>query len=237
MKAAILQCDDVLEKFQEVFGNYPAMIERMFDQNEEKIIFDTYDCQKGALPPDINAYDFYITTGSKASVYDGLAWVDDLVRFIQTLDKHKKKLIGICFGHELIAVALDVAVEKSDKGWGIGMASNQMISHPAWMQEKPKELNILVSHQDQIVELTDDAMVIAGSDFCPYFMVQWNEHFLSIQGHPEWSNDYSYTLMNDRRSIIPADTIEQGIDSLTTPPDNKMIGGWIIRFVKQKTTC
>ncbi len=232
MKAAILQCDDVLEKFQAEFGNYPAMIENMFAGINPPIEFDTYDCQKGEYPTELDAYDFFITTGSKASVYDGIPWVDELIRYIKTLDKAQKNLIGICFGHELIAVARGFPVKKSDKGWGIGIAQNKMHTYPEWMDEKPKQLNLLVSHQDQILDLPKDAEVMAGSEFCPYFMIQWDNHLFSFQGHPEWSSKYSHTLMNDRCAIIPAETIKHGMNSLSTPPDNALVAKWIIDFVR-----
>jgi len=232
VKVAILQCDNVLEKFQHRFGNYPKMVERMFSEIDIPLSFDNYDCQQGKLPTNIDEYDFFITTGSKASVYDDLEWVQQLISFIQLLDKHQKKLIGICFGHQLIAMARHQTVEKSDRGWGIGIAANRIISHPAWMNDKATGINILVSHQDQISELPDDALVIAESDFCPFFIVQWGEHFLSIQGHPEWSTEYSRTLINDRRHLIEADTIEEGLNSLTITPDNAQFVSWIISFVQ-----
>lgn len=232
MRAAILQCDTVLDKFQHEFGDYPEMIKDMFTRVGASIQFDTFDCQQGHQPQDINAYDFFITTGSKASVYDGLPWVDELVRYIQTLDTQKKKLIGICFGHELIALAKGVEVRKSDKGWGIGIAHNQIIARPDWMIAESDALNLLVSHQDQIMELPEQATVIAESEFCPYFVVQWNEHFFSVQGHPEWSRDYSRALMNNRRAIIPAERIERGCDSLSTAPDNALVVQWMLDFVQ-----
>ncbi len=232
MRAAILQCDDILEKFQPRFGHYPKMIEHMFDGVNPSISFDTFDCQQSQFPDDINKYDFYLTTGSRASVYENLEWIHQLINFIQELDRQKKKLIGICFGHQLMAMACGGKVEKSKNGWGIGVAENRVIAHPAWMKEKPGEIKILTSHQDQIIDLPDDTLVIAESDFCPFFIVQWGNHFLSIQGHPEWNADYSRTLINNRRAIIPADRIKTGLESLETVPDNALFVSWIMEFVQ-----
>lgn len=232
MKIAILQCDNVLEKFQPQFGNYPGMVQRMFKGIEPAPEFDVYNCREGQYPDDIQAYDCYITTGSKASVYDDEAWIKHLIEFIRELDAAQSKLIGICFGHQLIALARDGKVEKSAKGWGVGIASNKMLSPPDWMDDVPDYLNILVSHQDQITELPDGAQLLAGTDFCPYFLVQWDGHFLSVQGHPEWRNEYSRTLINDRRAIIPADTVEAGLASLDRAPDNELFTRWIMRFVQ-----
>lgn len=232
MKAAILQCDDIHDKFLTEFSHYPAMIERMFAQIGEQIEFDTFNCQTGELPTDIHAYDFFITTGSKVSVYDGLAWVDDLVRFIQRLDQQQKTLIGICFGHQLIAIARGLKVEKSSRGWGIGIATNDIVSRKSWMDDSLKKLNILVSHQDQIKDLPSNVEVIASSDFCPYFVLQWSPTILSIQGHPEWINAYSAALMDFRRSRIPAERIEQGFESLSQQADNEVFTRWIMNFVR-----
>lgn len=232
MKVAILQCDTVLEKFQPRFGDYPEMVIHMFDRVDLKLSFDTYDCKQGEFPANIDEYDFYIATGSKASVYDELDWIKKTIKFVQQLDKNKKKLIGICFGHQLIAMARGGKVEKSENGWGIGIAPNRVIASPQWMNTKSSEINILVSHQDQIVELPADTLLIAENDFCPFFIVQWGNHFLSIQGHPEWTSDYSRALMNDRRDIIPAGIIDTGMNSLQVNPQNDLFVEWIMDFMQ-----
>ncbi len=232
MRAAILQCDDILEKFQPCFGHYPKMIKHMFDRVSPSISFDTYDCQRGQFPDDINEHDFFLTTGSRASVYEDFEWIHQLISFVQQLDKQKKKLIGICFGHQLIAQACGGKVERSKNGWGIGVAKNRVIANPAWMVEKPTEINILTSHQDQIIELPNDTLVISESDFCPFFIVQWGKHFLTIQGHPEWNSDYSRALINDRKAIIPTDRINSGLKSLATKPDNALFVSWIMQFAQ-----
>ena len=233
MKAAILQYDSVMEKFMHRFGDYPEMIQQMFNGADLPLSFDTYNCKEGQFPTDINKYDFYITTGSKASVYEELQWVEKSIQFIQLLDKHKKKLIGICFGHQLMAMACGGMVERSKNGWGVGVARNRVISTPEWMNTRISEIDILVSHQDQITELPDDTLVIAESDFCPFFIVQWGRHFLSIQGHPEWSRDFSRTIMNERKAIIPKATIDAGFDSLDVEPENTIFVQWILDFIKR----
>lgn len=233
MKVALLQCDNVLEKFQPEFGNYPAMVQSMFDGVDEELEFDIFDCQQGQYPHDIHAYDFYITTGSKASAYDDLEWVHQLIEFVRELDKQHKKLIGICFGHQIIALVRGGKVEKSTAGWGIGIACNEMVSRPQWMRPSSDEFKMIVSHQDQVTQLPDDTQIIAQSDFCPYFVVQWGRHFLSIQGHPEWKNAYSRTLMNDRRAIIPAERIEAGMASLDLQSDSELFVSWIMDFVNR----
>ena len=232
-RVAILQCDEVMEKLQSRFGCYPDMIRNMFKgAGNGSFNFTVFDCRKEQYPEDIDSFDLYTTTGSKASAYDNKAWISRLIEFIRILDRAGKKLVGICFGHQLIAMACGGLVEKSAKGWSVGIATNHIINHPAWMADKRAEINILTSHQDQVTRLSEDALIIAGSNFCPYFVVQWNDHFLSIQGHPEWQREYSRALMNERRAIIAAETIEQGLASLATKPDKALFVDWILDFIE-----
>ena len=218
MKVAILKCDEVLEELQQQFGDYSGMVQHMFDVIDETFEIEVFDVRQDMYPEDIDAYDFYITTGSKAGVYEDLPWIQEFIEFIRLLDRQKKKLIGICFGHQAIAKAFGSTVEKTDKGWGIGVSVNRIIARPDWMrndlQENKSELCIIVSHQDQVITLPKEALVIAESDFCPYFIVQWNSHILSIQGHPEFSRDYSRAMMERRKAIIPPKRIKAGLESL-----------------------
>jgi len=232
MKVAILQCDVVLDNLQQQYVSYSHMIQRMFFAIDDSFEIDIFNCQLTHYPDEIDKYDFFITTGSRAGAYGDSDWIQRLIKFIQLLDQHQKKLIGICFGHQIIALAKNQRVKKSSKGWGVGVAVNRIATTPDWMRETKPELNIIVSHIDQVMSIPEEATVIAESDFCPYFVVQWNKHFLSIQGHPEWNADYSRALMNERRAIIPAERLEAGISSLSLKTDNKFFTQWVLDFVK-----
>lgn len=232
MRAAILLCDQVMDKLQPQFGTYQTMIEHMFAAADIPISFDAFDCRQGEYPENISGYDFFITTGSKSSVYDPEPWIAALIDFVKKLHEKEAKLIGICFGHQLIAMALGGSVEQSPKGWGVGVSENRVISHPPWMKEQPAQFNVLVSHRDQVMKLPEDTTIIAESDFCPYFIIQWNDHFLSIQGHPEWPKGYSEALMNLRRgTLIPEERVETGVVTLKLGIDNERFASWVLDFL------
>lgn len=232
MKIAILQCGEVPKDSESQTGCNTEMIKAMFDGIEGSFEFESFHCQDGCYPDDIDDYDFYITGGSKAGVYEDKEWIQRLIKFVRQLDKKKKKLIGICFGHQIMAMACDGMVEKSEKGWGLGVAANRIVSNPEWTSEKKDALNLLVSHQDQIINVPDDAKIIAESDFCPFFVVQWNDHFLSTQGHPEWNREYSEILLTRRKGTIPDQLFESARSSLHTKPDNTLFARWVMDFVR-----
>ena len=230
MKIAILQCDSVLDELVEEFGDYPDMVRSMLQGLAGNLSFQVFDVTRQEYPDDPDAFDCYISTGSRAAAYAQTPWIERLIRFVRLLDERRKKLVGICFGHQIIALACGGEVSKSEKGWGIGVSVNRIVCRPTWMCEPRERLNIIVSHQDQITKLPPSATVIAESDFCPYFIIQWNDHFLSIQGHPEWHRAYSRALIERRREIIDPARIEKGLASLALQPDSALFARWIFAF-------
>ncbi|WP_104203973.1 glutamine amidotransferase-related protein [Billgrantia saliphila] len=232
MRIGLLQCDDVAPELREAHGNYPEMFAALFHRVDPKLEFRVWRCLDGEIPDDIDAVDAWMTTGSKFGVNDGLPWVDTLCDFVRRLWHAGKPLVGICFGHQLIAKALGGEVEKSDRGWGVGMSFNRLEAAD-WMTPEQPELNLLVSHQDQISELPAGARVLGGSDFCPHYLMQIGEHFLGVQGHPEFTKDYSRDLMTLRRELVGNERVRQGEASLCAPVDDTLMARWIVNFMKR----
>ena len=232
MKIGILETGLLNEAFVDQFDPYPVMFASLLDRAKQDFEYRTYSVVRGEMPESIDECDGWLITGSRFGAYEKLDWMEALEAFIRELHRGSMPLAGICFGHQIIALVRGGVVEKSDKGWGIGIASNEIAGNPSWMIKPPAGLNMLSSHQDQVTQLPGDTQIIAQSDFCPYFVVQWGDHFLSIQGHPEWSNAYSGTLMNDRRAIIPAERIEAGLKSLDQQADRALFVSWIMNFVE-----
>ena len=97
----ILQTDSVLEDLQPRFGDYPTMFEGLFHAEAPSMTFTTYNVQHEL--PQIHDCDAYLITGCKLSVYDDFLWIRELADFVARAIEAKKKILGICFGHQLIA--------------------------------------------------------------------------------------------------------------------------------------
>lgn len=232
MKIGILQCDHVREALQPTFGDYPQMIAALFAKVMPGCRFETFRVQSFEYPRNLDECDAYITTGSRHGVNDGFEWIRRLEEFICELDQVKKPLVGICFGHQLMAKALGGAVDRSDKGWGIGITLNQVVRSKPWMKPYQHGLNLIASHQDQIIRLPKKVRtdVLASSSFCSYYMLAYGDHFISIQGHPEFTKAYSSALIDLRREIIPFNCIQEGKASLSENLDDQLMARWIINF-------
>ena len=230
MNIGILQCGHVRDELVPQHGRYPEMFSALLTQADPTLTFTLYDAKHDNLPSDVNACDAYLITGSRHSVNEELPWISRLEDFIRDLHAAQKKIIGICFGHQLIAKALGGKVIKSPGGWGVGMSKNKITQQKSWMNPPLDKFNLLVSHQDQVVELPPGAEVLASNEACPFYMIQIGNN-LTVQGHPEFSKDYSRALIEYRKDSLDTARYEQGLQSLQLEKDDAFVSQWIVNFL------
>ena len=234
MKLGILKADTVRPELAVNFGEYPDMFMALLTAQAPDLQCRVYDVERGEYPDALDEVDAYLITGSKASVYDKTPWILSLTGFVQELHSRRKKLVGICFGHQLIAQALGGTVEKSPKGWGVGLHTHRFSSLPSWHDQGDRNLDILVSHQDQVVRAAAGAQVLASSEFCDNAVSQVGEHILTLQGHPEFTKDYARALMTARRNLLGEDLLQAGVASLDKKPQGSRVAAWIINFIYER---
>ncbi len=191
-----------------------------------------YKIAMGDWPLSFDDCSAWIITGSSMGAYDKADWISSLKDFIKALNERKKKLIGICFGHQIIAEALGGRVEKSPKGWGVGVKTFSLTQTEAWMKPPQNKISLLFSHQDQVVLAPKEAKLLAEDNFCPFQMLQIGSHMLSFQGHPEFSIEFAKARLISRQEKMPAQTYELAMKSFTTLRDDEILASWVREFVR-----
>ena len=144
MKIGILKTDTVRPEWVGTYGEYPDMFEALLRQVDPDLEFCTWDVEAGELPEDLSAVDGYIITGSKSSAYDDKPWIRALEDFIRHAHLVKVKLVGICFGHQLVARALGGLVDKSAKGWVCSYWRRTRI-RSCWLQKVRRSLHVTIT--------------------------------------------------------------------------------------------
>lgn len=231
MRIGIFETDTLQADIEQKYGGYVQMFQRLFLSIDNTLTFNVYPVIAGKYPDNMDACDAYLITGSQHSAYDNAPWIKKLRLYIVSLHQHNKKLIGICFGHQIIAHALGGLTKKSEKGWRVGNISCRIEKHKPWMGKAKKQFSMLVSHQDQVLRLPECAELIASSEYCINFSFQLADHILTFQGHPEFSADYLKYLMYKRRDKIGVEKYDRAIESLQQDQDAKLVAQWIVDFM------
>ncbi|MBF0445306.1 MAG: GMP synthase [Magnetococcales bacterium] len=231
MKIAFLHAGFPPESISPKHGDYLSMFKKSFLGCDTPIELVDFQVQKGELPNLEDCFDGYICCGSANSVYDAEPWIPPLLNFVKKLSKKDGPMVGICFGHQLIAKALGGRVEKAKTGWGLGNKPGKVLHDVAWMTPPLQRVNLLYSHQDQVVQLPKNSLLLISTDHCPNAAFIIANRFLAIQGHPEFEPPYLDALMESRRHKIGAELVDQAKDSLTLELNNNEVVRWIANFL------
>lgn len=233
MKIGILICDNVRPELEAEHGNYKQMFRKLLHSIDDTLDLRFYWVNHREFPQDINECDAYITSGSKSSVLDSEQWIDEVEQLVYQIFHAGIPFIGICFGHQMLAKALGGKVAKAQVGWGVGAATTPILAHQAWMTPGQSSVNLLVSHQDQVLSLPPEGKVLAGNDFCPISIMQVGAKALGIQAHPEFCAPYSKALIDVRKDTIPLAVQTKGVTSLKLPTDGLLVTQWMLNFINQ----
>lgn len=231
LRVAILETGKPPGDMAQRYGSYPQMFETLLEA--DGLGFRSYDVQAGDWPAP-GGFDALLITGSSAGAYDPLPWIAPLKAFLN--DARATPMVGICFGHQIMAEAFGGHVEKSAKGWGVGLNRYTVLEREPWMDGAP-DFAIPASHQDQVIALPPGARVIAASDFTPYAALAYGDKpAISFQGHPEFAPAYAEALIENRRGTRFSEAqADAAVTSLAQPNDRERVGRWIVDFLQSAT--
>lgn len=233
MKIGVLQAGPVPEEMAPRWGEYDRVFREFLHLAEpetEVTGWRAMDCEFPASPDEADAW---IISGSKHGVYEPHEFIAPLKAFIREIVAAGRPLIGVCFGHQIMAEALGGRAEKSAKGWGLGRHEYDLAARPGWMASAPERLNITAVHQDQVTKRPADASAVMTSSFCENAALVYGDpdrpYAISIQPHPEFGPEFSRELIELRRgSSFPVDRADAGLASLDA---GALDGEWAARWV------
>jgi GMP synthase-like glutamine amidotransferase len=232
-KLCILENDNISPDVAPHYIGYGSMFERLFQgAAATDWQFDVFHTPAMEYPDSFDGYDAVLLTGSKADSFSDEAWVVELRRRVCELLEQKKKLLGICFGHQLIAICLGAKVGRAPQGWGVGRMSYDWHAAELPLAPPSKMVSLLVSHRDQVLELPQNAVLLASNAHCPVAAYAIDEEVFCVQGHPEFVSDYSAYLMGKQREGLGEDRYGAGVKSLEKAHDGLKVARMMVAFVE-----
>lgn len=226
MRIGILLCDHVdPERVAVAGGDYGQMYRRFVTSIDPDLDVSVFDVVNGQVPDSTSECDGWIITGSRFSAYDDEPWIADLLAFIRQLDEQQSKTVGICFGHQAVALALGGEVEPA--GWKVGVQTMTVVPQP-WAPGGPVRLHAM--HQDVVTRLPPSAVSIADGTTATIPAFTIGDHILTVQDHPEYDEHYERALIESRRDRIGDDLTDAALRSLGGSTDGAIVAAWIVEF-------
>ncbi len=224
MKIGILNTGHPPDELRAELGEYDAFFDRLLaGQGFDVVGYNVVDME---FPDNIHDADGWLLTGSRHGAYEDHPFIKPLEEFVRAAYAADVPLVGICFGHQLIAQALGGKVEKFKGGWSVGRQTydwnGQKVALNAW-------------HQDQVTVRPADATVCASNDFCENAALVYGKKAFTVQAHPEYDSHFIAELARIRGpSALTADQMAYVAENLSKPIDNAILARQIGAFFKER---
>lgn len=223
MRIGILQTGLAPDALAADMGDYPDMFARLLAGHG--FTFQTYRVVEMEFPSGVHDADGWLLTGSRHGAYEDHAFIPPLESFIRASYAAAVPMVGVCFGHQIIAQALGGKVEKFKGGWAVGATDYDFDG---------EKLTLNAWHKDQVTQLPPGAQVVASNDFCANAALVYNDRAFTVQAHPEFRPEFVDGLMQTRgRGVVPEDLMARAAKRLDDPIDDATIAGRIATFFKQ----
>ncbi|CAN7095918.1 unnamed protein product, partial [Brassica rapa subsp. narinosa] len=234
-------CDSTFVK--KTYGGYFNVFVSTFGEEGEQ--WDLFRVIDGEFPEekDLDKYDGFIISGSLHDAFGDDDWIIKLCSICQKLDDMKKKVLGICFGHQILNRIKGGKIGRARRGADMGLRTitiaKDSVKPGGYFGDKtPNSLAIIKCHQDEVWELPESATLLAYSDKYNVEMASYGDHLLSIQGHPEYNKEILFEII-DR--VVSLKLMEQDLADKAkatmeeAEPDRKQWQTLCKNFLKGKT--
>lgn len=224
MKLGILEPGQTPPALRARHGLYDAMFRRLFAGRG--FDYDVYRIEDGALPEDVHSADAWLVTGSRHAAYEPHPWIAPLEAFLRAAYAAHVPILGVCFGHQILAQALGGKVEKYAGGWSVGPQEYRFEGASA-------PLRLLAFHQDQVVAPPPEARVVGESDFCRNAALVYGDRAFSVQPHPEFDRPFVEDLLEARRDALSPAQIDAARARDDWPLDSARIAERMAAFLER----
>ncbi|WP_415183123.1 type 1 glutamine amidotransferase [Phaeovulum sp.] len=222
MLIGILQTGQSPDVLREEAGDYPEMFAHLLA--DHGLTFRTYLVEEMAFPENVHECEGWLITGSRHGAYEDHPFIAPLEDFIRKAIAEAVPLVGICFGHQIIAKALGGTVERYSGGWAVG---------PQDYDFGGTKLTLNAWHRDQVTQIPEGATVVGCNEFCENAALVYGDRAFTVQAHPEFEDDFIEGLLRTRGpGVVPDPLMDNARARLGQHNSSAAIADQIADFFK-----
>ncbi|KJZ77807.1 hypothetical protein HIM_02984 [Hirsutella minnesotensis 3608] len=245
LRLAILECDTPQPQARAVYGSYTGVFKALLGAAARQLdpprdLADLVDVRAYDVVNELHTYpalddvDAVLLTGSRHTAFDDDPWIKNLVAFTRAaLDSGRVRVVGICFGHQIVGRALDAPVRRGDC-WEVAVTEVDLTTKGREIFEVDK-LRIHQMHRDVVTEYPPDAISLGSNSSCDIQAMYSPRRYLTVQGHPEFNNEVISEILFNRHTVgtFSDELYEDGMRRASVPHDGVKIGKAILNFIRE----
>lgn len=166
---------------------------------------------RGEALPEPSEVAGAVVSGSSSMASEHEDWSVETTRWMRTAVEAGVPVLGVCYGHQLLAEAFGGRVDWNPRGREIGCLEVEL-SAAAHSDELfgdlPSPLLVHTTHSQSVVELPQEGTLLASNDHDPHQAFSVGDHAWGVQFHPEFDADIIRGYLRARRSDIEGEGID-----------------------------
>ncbi|KAK8029167.1 hypothetical protein PG991_006223 [Apiospora marii] len=251
LRLAILEADTPVPGVLAKYGTYGSVFAHLFRQAcapeplESQLTLSSHDVVHDLSSyPDPETLDAVLITGSKHSAFEDDEWILRLVAYTKRLleqpareegGRAPVRVIGVCFGHQIVGRAMGAPVGRSDRGWELSVVDmaltdegKRIFGGETLVQNPPHAPRHHPRVPPGTIPLAHTAVCATQAMYVPRRMI-------ALQGHPEFTEDMVREILELRHKggILPDGVFEDAMSRVADAHDGVAIARAFLRFLRE----